>query len=352
MRAGDGVARAEHFQHVGPCPSEGLKAAAGVQHRRVVFGGRWLQLEEQRDSLEARLGAYCNEATEATNAASAAKILAEAADKMSAAWRGECERATQCVEEYTSEVSHLRLALSAARACGEEAETRADHLGEAHEALVAEHAVRGRALDASMSEAARFRGEAADAEAHSASEAAALTKAEANCERLQAELCMATGRLANRATHVDLLLRDKERLCGQLARARQKTDATSAPGETAVERGVAPGVGARRKSATSSAGALGRGDSTVIVDGTTLPENHTKATTVGGVRPMFFGKEGKAMAELTRRLWHTERALERERRAHEATKFAFERGSSKDEAVGASEQQRVASDTRHLFEVF
>merc|ERR1712039_759875 len=75
-----------------------------------------------------------------------------------------------------------------------------------------------------MGEASQQHRVLASTELRAANEAAGRCRAAAEVERFRAELDAAESRLANRGTHVDLLLREKERLWGQLSRERKRCE--------------------------------------------------------------------------------------------------------------------------------
>merc|ERR1719190_253382 len=85
-------------------------------------------------------------------------------------------------------------------------------------------------LEAALTEMSRLRLQAANAEISGAREQSGRCEAEAHGKHLQAELAVVEARLTNRGTHVDLLLREKERLWSQLSRARQAADSPKKAG--------------------------------------------------------------------------------------------------------------------------
>ncbi|CAE8642015.1 unnamed protein product, partial [Polarella glacialis] len=99
---------------------------------------------------------------------------------------------------------------------------RAERLGQESEAFAAACGQLRSELEASQAEASRRRSLAAGAEQSAAFERSAKGRAEARNEHLEAELAAAQCRLANRGTHVELLIRERERLWAQLERSRRR----------------------------------------------------------------------------------------------------------------------------------
>lgn len=226
----------------------------------------------------------------------------------------EQEEALHCrLYEEAAAASQLRRALAAEEAAlaealeaGRSAWTRIGELSERGEATSAECATLQSELSRSRAETSRFRGLAASWEVQAAQEHSWWTEAEASSSRLREDLAAAESRLANRGTHVELLLREKERLWSQLSTARRQP---ASGGEGGRARPCSPQVAqgssdqAARASRPASAGA-GAGT----------------ASGSAATRPAELRRDRFAVEDLERQLWHTRRALERERQSHEETR--------------------------------
>eukprot|EP00928_Gymnodinium_smaydae_P051786 TRINITY_DN3540_c0_g1_i5.p1 TRINITY_DN3540_c0_g1~~TRINITY_DN3540_c0_g1_i5.p1 ORF type:complete len:338 (-),score=81.52 TRINITY_DN3540_c0_g1_i5:90-1103(-) len=324
----------------------------------VALGGRWRLLEEENLALRAELETR-------NRAIGLAESTAEHAQQ---GWRlaeAQAERRRAEAEAAVAEVAALRLQLSSETCKLEEAAAahgamsqRADELNAAREALTSEGAQLRATLGNCESAAARFRSAAAGSELKLAREEGLRCEAEASGERLRAELNVAEGRLKNRGTHVELLLREKERLWGQLSRARKRGDAT-APGSasSAAPPGTPPRNAALSDSDVASSAGLrscstpaprragagggyppgspgaagspsGPGSPGASL-GSPSPgaakavrNSRGPASRGGGSCVSCAGGAGRCAAamELERKAWHAQRALERERKSHEETR--------------------------------
>mmetsp|Transcript_89449 Transcript_89449/g.158768 ORF Transcript_89449/g.158768 Transcript_89449/m.158768 type:complete len:293 (-) Transcript_89449:28-906(-) len=267
----------------------------------VTVGGRWREIELENESLVLQLGRSREEVDVAQAALRCAQDGLASADHLESALRSELAEALQdrdlAQEKWTS----------SQRACEELAEAAqlshswATELGESRDAFSAESYELKRELQVAEAEASRFRALAASSEQRTGLERSSRWKAEARNEHFEAELAVVQGRLANRGTHVDLLLREKERLFVQLARRRQ--------GE--AERPMRP----------KSAPMVKRGSS----QGGDVPGSTPSMSTAAGKsdKGRAVCETGGTLAELERKLWHAQRALERERACHEATRNAL-----------------------------
>merc|ERR1711920_317696 len=154
-------------------------------------------------------------------------------------------------------------------------------------------------------------------------EAAERCRARAEVERLRAELDAAESRLANRGTHVDLLLREKERLWGQLSRERKRCEPkarhpanscsspTSSPAKPSRPMQAPNGEGLARSASVGNQPRQGKGGGKSLRSNSMQTTQNDHAVSAAGI------------AELERRLWHTQRALDKERQSHEETRDAL-----------------------------
>lgn len=144
-------------------------------------------------------------------------------------------------------------------------------------------------------------------------ESALKKKSEAKHQLCHAELCTLESRYAKQGSHVQLLLRDKERLWSQLSRCRGSESKEQSKQDGPVEV-VKKAVDPHRNQANR------------LRKSSISRKTYDQTNTLPSV------------TELERKLWHTQKALERERAAHEATKAeAAEATKASSEAQGESQ---------------
>lgn len=302
-------------------------------------------MEEENRALVAELNAWRSEAARAQEASQAARHE-ECATQAEMKLVEESRRNAQNdAAELQSEVAFLRQTLSEAAAGSASLESRACDYGAARDRLSAELAMSQLSLSAQEGEASSFESIAARAELKASREEAGRLEAETSRDCIQAELNMAQGRLVNRGTHVDLLLRDKERLWGQLARARRHTskddvkEAPETPKKAATAAKIRPASASGRPRPHSASG-----QSCVTPPKLSCRRSPSVSDTTD--RRTAAPPPDEHCLELERQLWHLQRALARERAAHEQAREAMRINGwrSKSVAVCASSQEEESSD--------
>jgi len=215
----------------------------------IAVGGRWREIEEQNLQLGAALSELGAQAEGDRRALHRAQAELEA--EVGAASRGREELHEVRAEARASaqEVAALRRAL----AYQEEVAARAEALAEERQATIVclgeacSEAERGRAAEADAANRCRARlaGRTVDLDQETRRSAEAAARSEA----LACELASTEERLSHRGTHVDRLLREKERLWSQLEQLRASTTTTIRSGgcEAAHKRPTAPGRQPRTK---------------------------------------------------------------------------------------------------------
>lgn len=227
----------------------------------------------------------------------------------------------QELRDGQSEAAFLRRALEEGAEVNAGLQSRVFEISSAHDRLFAECAALQRGFRAEEEEASQLQILAARAELRASREEGGRLEAEARRDCLQVELSVAEGRLINRGTHVDLLLRDKERLWGQLARARRGTctnDESKEPPSTPQKDDVATGRPAGASGRVRPRSAAGSACSTP----TKGPHRRSPSASAGNESKTPAPQEERCL-ELERQLWHTQRALERERAGHEQAREAL-----------------------------
>lgn len=189
--------------------SSGKCAAANVA---VALGGRWAVLEEERNAFAEALMASHESQT------SLSEALLEAERGCSAA-KHAADSARFEAAGHALEVSELEVSLrstqrfeAAAAEQNEEWKAHSAALKSESERLAEEQASLSTELAASHSELRELRSALTRVDVERGHEKAGRLAAESRIEGLRAELGSSEARLANRGTHVELLLREKERL--------------------------------------------------------------------------------------------------------------------------------------------
>merc|ERR1712224_149687 len=175
-------------------------------------------------------------------------------------------------------------------------------------------------------EASQLHAVTARAELKASREEGGRLEAETSRDCLQVELNASEGRLVNRGAHVELLLRDKERLWGQLARARRRSanddvkDTRRRPLEDAPD---TPEKVAMPKRRSGYAGHTRPQSSGSRSSGTPSKGHAPRASSASNLQRACGQSLDDRSLELERQLWHLQRALERERAGHEQAREAL-----------------------------
>lgn len=285
---------------------------------RIGVGGRWREIEEENRTLCLELRAWQSEAALAHEQTEAAVHEAAMMRLQATAAEQACQRTKDEAAHLCNELSFVREALSEAAIASATLESRACEAEDARQRLSAECSALQLRLCAHEEENFRMESISSKAELKASREESGRLDAETSRDSLKAELSVSEGRLVNRGTHVELLLRDKERLWGQLARARRSSttkDSSKDPPETPKKATASsrsqPHAGTRPCSAASPV---------CRTPPKGLPRRSPSASSVGDRRPQMVD-EGRL--ELERQVWHLQRALERERQGHEQTREAL-----------------------------
>ena len=250
----------------------------------IAVGGRWREIEDEnaqlrRDLVDSRAQL---EQQEAELKASFSELEAS---------RAEAFGLRRQEEESMVEAQRLCEALESSKKAREEVEAqnleaarREEELLATKEALCLEVKKLGQGLEEANDGAFQLRAQLATKEQLLALETSLKKKAEAKNEMFHVELSTLESRYGKQSTHVQLLLREKERLWSQLSRSREAKPPVSEPSKPRCEAPVPRAKSFVRRKQEPTVGAVG------------------------------------LVAELERKLWHTKRALDRERAAHERTK--------------------------------
>ena len=246
----------------------------------IAVGGRWREIEDENAQLRRDLVASqvlreqqeadLNKASEELEAlkSEALDLRQQAQEKIEEA-QGLCE-ALESSEKAREQLEKQKL----------EAACREEELVATQEALCLEVKTLGQSLEEAKDLAKQLRAQLATKEQHLGLEMSLKKKAEAKNEILEVELSTMETRYGKQSTHVQLLLREKERLWSQLSRSREQKPCE--PPKVRCEAPVRPRPKSVRQKKQEPATGL--------------------------------------VAELERKLWHTQKALERERAAHERTR--------------------------------
>eukprot|EP00931_Biecheleriopsis_adriatica_P109394 TRINITY_DN83657_c0_g1_i1.p1 TRINITY_DN83657_c0_g1~~TRINITY_DN83657_c0_g1_i1.p1 ORF type:complete len:311 (-),score=79.28 TRINITY_DN83657_c0_g1_i1:70-1002(-) len=273
----------------------------------IFVGGRWRKIEEENEVLQSELAESRRETAVSATALRCAEAGLEAAARTEEKLRAELSAATADATCCGQSLAASRLAFDEVSEAVALANCRAAELAQARSILSEEAAQLHQALDRAQREACGARTALAASEQRISLERSCRGKAESRGEHLEAEVAVGQNRLVAARTHVELLLREKERLWGQLARSRRQGEGieTSSASRKA-SRPCSTGPPARSASQASLASPVKKGAPAVAVPS-------PKGTASGS----------PSAAELERKLWHTQKALERERASHENTRLAL-----------------------------
>ena len=136
------------------------------------------------------------------------------------------------------------------------------------------------ALEEKLHEASQFKTQLASKEQALALQSSLKKKAEAKNDLFHTELCTLESRIAKQSTHVQLLLRDKERLWSQLSRYR---DGKKENGDVSKQ------------------------DNTEVLQNAKLQQNRSKSLKRSCKVSDPCHTSNTSMAELEKKLWHTQK---------------------------------------------
>jgi len=290
---------------------------------RVSLGGRWQEMEEKNVALRAELQACHGEAVQAELTLAAAESERRAAEKEADA---SCRRGNECAEQVLqlqSEATFLSRALAEAAEDNARIECCAQEFARSHSTAADECSALRQRSEEAEAEMSSLRRLVSEFEGCASQEQAGRREAETRCDCLQAELSLAEARLTNRGTHVDLLLRDKERLWVQLERARRRGDGkgtkNDAMGErTKCESRNGPSTPVKSREVTTPGAATRR----TAHNGTGAHPGGSQKLRSSSVTEVISKQDGR-VADLERKIWHLQRALDKERAGHEQTREAL-----------------------------
>mmetsp|Transcript_62359 Transcript_62359/g.97029 ORF Transcript_62359/g.97029 Transcript_62359/m.97029 type:complete len:335 (+) Transcript_62359:68-1072(+) len=306
----------------------------------VGLGGSWRALENENKRLAACLANATHEAARAEEYRQHAERAREHACKAEAVAFEERARAEIERAEWRSEASALQKSLSESSDANTETSTKLTLSSDTCNALHTELATCQQALRKESDQAAALRAKIASAESHAAQECTALAEMTASHECVSAELHVAESRLSKRAMHVDLLLRDKERLWSQVARLRKRSDAEchsfdngggqESVGRTSTSRSRSASE-APQSTPSKPSPKLGRRSSGQDLQSPVKGGNHDSlpSAQVQLTPEKRSLRKGISSAptdgnldviELQKKAWHLQKALDRERSAHEQTR--------------------------------
>mmetsp|Transcript_56147 Transcript_56147/g.159225 ORF Transcript_56147/g.159225 Transcript_56147/m.159225 type:complete len:299 (-) Transcript_56147:23-919(-) len=220
---------------------------------RVAVGGRWLLLEEENGAVAAQLRESSSEAAALSAALAATRQQLQAEHTEAGALARQRDLAVAEASENSEELASLRSAYAELATAGARAEALAEGRGEELEAAASLRCSLEQSLESSRAGAASQAERAAKTGRRLGSECEERREAEARWEALSAELATAEGHLINRGTHVDLLLRDKQRLWEQLARARREPGGGSAKATQDLLAPRTPSKASKKSTASASA---------------------------------------------------------------------------------------------------
>jgi len=290
-----------------------------AQRPCVAVGGRWRRLEDENIALAAELRACRDEVAVATEKSVLQECENRSVRAENGLLEGEFFTETVAAKDRRQELCVVELAFAeTAKAAVHSAELA--HEYELSSAMLESHSGSIREqMEKMQTELLKVRHRAIDDHNQFVQEETKCSSAELCCESLRSELDSAELHLRNRGMHVDLLLRDKQRLWEQLAQIRRQSSNTitqdqgrgSAKGKTTSStptKSAGPGSHRRDPSAPS----FRRPGATKVC----LP-NQSQAS---NVKPTCMTENS---IDLERQNWHMRRALAREREAHEQTRQAL-----------------------------
>ena len=186
----------------------------------IAVGGRWREIEDENSQLQHQLAA-----SEARFSAQKSELDA-VCEKLKLA-TSELERLEVSNMSKTAEMHLLEESLNASteeigemRAAAEVSASTIQLQNSQQQASAAEIEHLRRELEGELHQIGQMKSQLASKEQTLALESSLRRKAEARNELFHAEMCTLESRFAKQGTHVQLLLRDKERLWSQLSRTR------------------------------------------------------------------------------------------------------------------------------------
>eukprot|EP00435_Cladocopium_sp_Y103_P044250 s1015_g12.t1 len=277
----------------------------------IAVGGRWREIEDDNSDLrsklaisEAQISMQRSELEDASEKLRCATSEMDILQRENASKAEEMNALKDSLRASKAEIAEMTISAEFSASMIGRMNSQQDASSEQIESLRLE-------LQERFHELGQFKSQLASKEQALQLELTLKKKAEAKHQLCHAELCTLESRYAKQGSHVQLLLRDKERLWSQLARCRgseRKEQSKQDEPVEAVKKVVDPHrnqANRLRKSSTSR-------------------KNYDQTNALPSV------------TELERKLWHTQKALERERAVHEATKAAL--GSlGHGEAIASSE---------------
>lgn len=186
----------------------------------IAVGGRWREIEDENSELRSKLVASEQQlAVHKDMVVSVSDQLRVATSEMDSLRTENTSKADQLLSLKESlrisyaEIAEMKAQAEMSSSIIYDMNSQQDSSSEMIESL------RG-ALEEKLHEASQFKTQLASKEQALALQSSLKKKAEAKNDLFHTELCTLESRIAKQSTHVQLLLRDKERLWSQLSRYR------------------------------------------------------------------------------------------------------------------------------------
>jgi len=263
----------------------------------VAVGGRWQEIEDANHRLSRDLAVAEEDAISQKSALAKAEAALQMAASRDSSLREALEAKAAEAEALRESLVLSAQALAETSAAASIANEEVSQLTSSCSSFSFECQRLRQSLEESLAEASRTMTQLAARQQDLSLESSQKAEMAAKNLHLESELAMLQSRYTNQGTHVQLLLREKERLWTQLSRCRNT--APRSPAQH-VE------VGARPRP---------------VNEGRKRSSSLTVKKQVEGAAAVH---DARALADLERKLWHAQKALERERSQHEVTKSELE----------------------------
>ena len=246
----------------------------------IAVGGRWREIEDENSELRSKLVASEQQlAVHKDMVVSVSDQLRVATSEMDSLRTENTSKADQLLSLKESlrisyaEIAEMKAQVEMSSSIIYDMNSQQDASSEMIESL------RG-ALEEKLHEASQFKTQLASKEQALALQSSLKKKAEAKNDLFHTELCTLESRIAKQSTHVQLLLRDKERLWSQLSRYR---DGKKENGDVSKQ------------------------DNTEVLQNAKLQQNRSKSLKRSCKVSDPCHTSNTSMAELEKKLWHTQK---------------------------------------------
>lgn len=202
----------------------------------IAVGGRWREIEDDNSKLRSKLADLEHQFLMQKNLLDHVSQKLEVATSETDALRMENMSKTDELHSLEASFCASTAEIAEMKATAEVSASMICHMNSQQDASSEKIQSLRQDLEEALREACQLKVHIASKEQALALESSLKKKAEAKSQLRHAELCTLESRLAKQGTHVQLLLRDKERLWSQLSRCRG-TKETSKQEEESGTRG-------------------------------------------------------------------------------------------------------------------